>query len=55
MVSTAAHDVAPVARANKPPTVTEELNAVKLALAQGLTAPAIIRIEVSRLLAKQLR
>jgi hypothetical protein len=51
----ALHEVAPVVGANKPPAVIEKLNAVKQPLAQAPTAPATIRIEVGRLLAKQLR
>jgi hypothetical protein len=45
----APHGVAPVARANKPPA-----NAVKQPLAQAPTAPATIRIDVGKLLTRQL-
>jgi hypothetical protein len=45
----APHDVALVARANKPPEVNEKLDAVKEPLAEA------IRIDVGKLLTKQLR
>jgi hypothetical protein len=51
----APHNVALVARANKPPAVTDKLNPVKQPLAQCPTDPATIRIEVGRLLGKHLR
>jgi hypothetical protein len=42
-------------RSKQTPAVTDELNAVKPALEQGPTDPPTIRIDVGRLLKKQLR